>query len=143
MIIFTHRLGVSISQFKFWWWRHDRLTLMSQWPDNWDTIIWKVISNLLDIDFIHGDIHEKDHNGHPISNPYECAMEYFLYFREKLLYTYTFFCYLWFYVCLFLFWHNSTTLVITIHAMLSSANYSNIPSISSTSITTQPLPKGS
>ena len=31
--------------------------MTSQWPDNCDAITWKVISNSLDIDFIHGDIH--------------------------------------------------------------------------------------
>ena len=28
----------------------------SQWPDNFDMITWKMISNLLYVDFIHGDI---------------------------------------------------------------------------------------
>ena len=31
--------------------------MMSQWPDHCDEITWEVISNSLDIDFIHGDIH--------------------------------------------------------------------------------------
>ena len=31
--------------------------MTSQWPDNCDAITWIVISNSLDIDFIHGDIH--------------------------------------------------------------------------------------
>ena len=30
---------------------------MLQWPDNCDAITWIVISNSLDIGFIHGDIH--------------------------------------------------------------------------------------
>ena len=31
--------------------------MTSQWPDNCDANTWQVISNSLDIDFIHGDIH--------------------------------------------------------------------------------------
>ena len=31
--------------------------MASQWPENCDAIIWIMISNSLDIDFIHGDIH--------------------------------------------------------------------------------------
>ena len=48
---------VSLPRFSFCWWRHNRLLMMSQWPDNCDTITWIVISNLVDIDFIHGNIH--------------------------------------------------------------------------------------
>ena len=55
--IFTHRLRVSLARFSFCWWRHNRLLMTSQWPDNCDTIMWIVISNSLDIDCIHGDIH--------------------------------------------------------------------------------------
>ena len=43
----------------FCWWRHNRLLMTSQWPDNYDAITWIVISNSLDIDFIHGDIHDR------------------------------------------------------------------------------------
>ena len=32
--------------------------MTSQWPDNCDANTWQVISNSLDIDFIHGDIHD-------------------------------------------------------------------------------------
>ena len=39
------------------WWRHNRLAITSQWPDNCDASTWQVISNSLDIDFIHSDIH--------------------------------------------------------------------------------------
>ena len=39
------------------WWRHDWLLMTSQWPNNCDAITWIMISNSLDIDFIHGDIH--------------------------------------------------------------------------------------
>ena len=49
---FTH----SVS---FCCWRHNRLLMTSQWPDNYDAITWIVISNSLDIDFIHGDIHDR------------------------------------------------------------------------------------
>ena len=54
---FTYRPRVSLARFLFCWWRHNRLLMTSQWPDNCDVITWIVISNLLDIDFIHGDIH--------------------------------------------------------------------------------------
>ena len=54
---FTHHPRVSLTQFSFCWWRHNRLLLTSQWPDDCDGITWIVISNSLDIDFIHGDIH--------------------------------------------------------------------------------------
>ena len=55
--IFTHRPHVSLPQFSFCWWQHNRLPKTSQWLDNCDAITWIVISNSLDIDFIHGDIH--------------------------------------------------------------------------------------
>ena len=54
---FTHRPRVSLARFSFCWWRHNRLLMTSQWPDNCDAITWIVLSNSLDIDFIHGDIH--------------------------------------------------------------------------------------
>ena len=54
---FTHRPHVSRAWFSFCWWRHNRLLMMSQWPDNCDAITWIMISNSLDIDYIHGDIH--------------------------------------------------------------------------------------
>ena len=55
----THRRRVSPARFSFCWWRHNRLLMTSQWPDNCDAITWIVISNSLDIDFIHGDIHDR------------------------------------------------------------------------------------
>ena len=55
--IFTHHPVVSLALLSFCWWRHNRLLMTSQWPDNCDTITWIVISNSLNIDFIHGDIH--------------------------------------------------------------------------------------
>ena len=54
--IFTHRPRVSLACFSFCWWRHNRLLMTSQWPDNCDVITWIVKSNSLDIDFIHGNI---------------------------------------------------------------------------------------
>ena len=53
----THRPRVSLVRFTFCWWRHIPLPKTSQWPDNYDANTWQVISNSLDIDFIHGDIH--------------------------------------------------------------------------------------
>ena len=54
---FTHRPRVSTLGFR----SVDDVTidlLMTlQWPDNCDAITWIMISNSLDIDFIHGDIH--------------------------------------------------------------------------------------
>ena len=58
-MIFTHRPCVSPALLSFSWWHHNRLLMMSQWPDNSDAIAWTVISDLLDIDFIHGDIHSR------------------------------------------------------------------------------------
>ena len=55
--IYTHYPRVSLARFTFCWWRHNRLAMTSQWPDNCDANTWQVISNSLDIDFIHGDIH--------------------------------------------------------------------------------------
>ena len=43
----------------FCWWRHNRVAMTSQWPENCDANTWQVISNPLDIDFIHGDIHSR------------------------------------------------------------------------------------
>ena len=49
--------GVSLASFSFCWLRHNRLLMMSQWPENCDAITWIMISNSLDIDFIHSGIH--------------------------------------------------------------------------------------
>ena len=57
--IFTHRPHVSLTLFSFCWWCHNPLLMTSQWPDNCDAITWIVISNSLDIDFIHRDIHSR------------------------------------------------------------------------------------
>ena len=62
--IFTHRPRVSLARFSFCWWRHNRLLMTSQWPDNCDTITWIVISNSLDIEFIYGDIHGRSCKKH-------------------------------------------------------------------------------
>ena len=53
----SHISRVSLARFTFCWWRHNRLAITSQWPGNSNANTWQVISNSLDIDFIHGDIH--------------------------------------------------------------------------------------
>ena len=53
MVNFTHHPLVSLARFTFCWWHHNRLLMMSQWPDNCDASTRKVISNSLDITFIH------------------------------------------------------------------------------------------
>ena len=40
-----------------WWWRHN-------WLGNCDAHTWKIICNLLDLDFIHGDIHGRSCKKH-------------------------------------------------------------------------------
>ena len=55
--IFACHPHVSLARFTFCSWRHTRLAMTSQWPDICDANTWQVISNSLDIDFIHGDIH--------------------------------------------------------------------------------------
>ena len=57
MAVFTHRPCISLAQFMFWWWRHNFLLMMSQWPDNCDVSTWKLISNSLDMNLIHSNIH--------------------------------------------------------------------------------------
>ena len=51
-MIFTHCPHVSFAQFLFYWWRHNQLWMTSQWPDNCDLIMWIVIYNSIDINFI-------------------------------------------------------------------------------------------
>ena len=55
--VFTYRPCISLARFSFYRWRHNPLLMTPQWPINCDAITWIVISNSLDIDFIHGDIH--------------------------------------------------------------------------------------
>ena len=55
--IIAHRPRVSLIRVLFSWWRHNRLLITSQWPDNCDAITSIMISNSWDIDFIHGYIH--------------------------------------------------------------------------------------
>ena len=64
MTIFTHHPRVSLAQSSFRWWRQNQLLMTSQWSDNCDAISWKVISNSLDINFIHGDIHGRSCKKH-------------------------------------------------------------------------------
>ena len=63
MTILTHCPHVSLTRFSFCWWHHNQLLMTSQWPDNCDVIMWIMIPNSLDIDFIHADIH-----GHSCKN---------------------------------------------------------------------------
>ena len=60
--IFTHHHRVSLALLSLCRWRHNRLLMVSQWPDNCYAITWIVISNSLDIYFIHGDIHGRSCN---------------------------------------------------------------------------------
>ena len=55
----THRPGVSTAPWSIWWWCHNRLLMTPQWPVNCDAITWIVISNSLDIDYIHGRLCKK------------------------------------------------------------------------------------
>ena len=55
--IFTRCPCVSLARFSFCWWRHNQLWMTSQWLDNYDTIMWIMISISLDIDFIRTNIH--------------------------------------------------------------------------------------
>ena len=57
--ILLHRPRFPLPLFMFCWWRHNRLLMTSLLPDNCDATTWQVISNSLDIDFIHGDIHDR------------------------------------------------------------------------------------
>ena len=59
MTVFTHRPCVSLARFTYCWWRHNRFLMRSQWPDNCDAIMWTVISNSSDINFVHSDIHDQ------------------------------------------------------------------------------------
>ena len=57
--IFTLRPRVLLARSSFCWWHHNGLLMTSQWLDNCYAITWIVISNSLDIDYIHGDIHDR------------------------------------------------------------------------------------
>ena len=59
--IFTHGPVVSLARFTFSSWRHIRL-LTSQWPDNSEATTRIMISDSLDIDFIHDDVHGRSCN---------------------------------------------------------------------------------
>ena len=43
-MIFTHHPRVSLARFLFCWWRHNRLLMTSQWPNNCGAMTWIVIS---------------------------------------------------------------------------------------------------
>ena len=62
--IFTYRPHVSLAWFTFGWWRQNWWLMTSQWPDNCDAVTWIVISNSLDIDLIHGNIHGRSCKKH-------------------------------------------------------------------------------
>ena len=66
--IFACHPRVSIARFTFCWWRHNWLAMMSQWQDKCDANTWQVISNSLEIDFIHGDIHGRSCKKHQYSS---------------------------------------------------------------------------
>ena len=73
--IFTHCPLVSLTQFSLCWWRHNRLLMISQLPDICDVIMWIVISNSLDIDFIHGEIQGRSCKKIHI---FQCLVRYFM-----------------------------------------------------------------
>ena len=50
--IFSHCPHVSLTQFSFCWWPHNRSLMTSQWWDNCDTNMWIVISNSLEISIL-------------------------------------------------------------------------------------------
>ena len=60
--------------------------MTSQWPDNCDTITWIVISNSLDIDFIHRDIHGRSYKNvvfqYFTQQPKRYALNYWLHYRH-------------------------------------------------------------
>ena len=59
---FTHRPHVSLTWFTFCFLHHSWLLMTAQLPDSCDVSTWKMISNSLDIDFIHSDIHGRSCN---------------------------------------------------------------------------------
>ena len=65
--ILIHCLCFLLPLFMFCWWRHNRLLMMSQLHDNCDATTWQVISNSLDIDFMHVDIHGRSCKKLPLS----------------------------------------------------------------------------
>ena len=64
--------------------RHNRVLMTSQWPDNCDAIIWKVISNLLNIDFIHDDIHSQSCKKVDYLNGWGMSLTYIKGIKNKL-----------------------------------------------------------
>ena len=82
--IFTHHPRVSLTRFTLCWWRHNRLAMTSQWPDNCDANTWQMICNSLDIDFFHGDIHGRSCK----NNGYDCYWIFL--FPLLFILTYTF-----------------------------------------------------
>ena len=74
--IYLHRSRVSLAWFLFYWWRHTRLLMTSQWPDNYDAITWIVICSSLDIDFILGDIHRRSCKNIKFSDYIDCYRDF-------------------------------------------------------------------
>ena len=71
----SHIIPMSRSLYRLCWWRHNRLAMTSQWPEHCDANTWQVISNSLDIVFIHGDIYGRSckkcmYNGHSFKEMY-------------------------------------------------------------------------
>ena len=63
-MIFTHHPCVSLARFSFCWWRQKSIADDVTMTRQFDAITWIVISNLLNIDFIHGNIHDRSCKKH-------------------------------------------------------------------------------
>ena len=61
--IFSHRPRVLLPWFSFCWWCHNRLLMMSQWPDNCDVITWIMISILFTAIFTAGRLRRYTKSG--------------------------------------------------------------------------------
>ena len=55
--VLTYRHHFSLALITFGKWRHSRLLITSQLPDNCDASTEKVISNSIDINFTRGNVH--------------------------------------------------------------------------------------
>ena len=94
--IFTHCSRVSLTRFSFCWWRHNRSLMTSQWLDNCDAVTRIVISNSLDIDFIHGYIHGWSCKKILYSKKLlELFCVYMVYLKSLIQMV----CYCWYYLC--------------------------------------------
>ena len=94
--IFTHCSRVSLTWFSFCWWRHNRSLMTSQWLDNCDAVTRIMISNSLDINFIHGDIHGWSCKKKLYSEKFlELFCVYMVYLKSLIQMV----CYCWYYLC--------------------------------------------